>query len=132
MLSYYDFKNNRRKILMCKKIYLGIPYTGMEEKSFSTVNRVAAQLMKKGHIVFSPISQNHPIAMQEGLPTEWSFWKKFDIEFLKWCDALYVIKFPGWKRSKGLLAEMNLATDYGKEQVFMEINENGEISECTG
>ena len=115
-----------------KKIYVGLPYTGMEEESFKVANKATAMLMKMGNIVFSPISQNHPVAMQEEMPTEWDFWESFDTEFLKWCDALYAIKIPGWEKSTGLTAERKIAAELGKEIVFMEPDETGNLTICTG
>ena len=44
-----------------KKIYLAIPYSGHIEKSFRLANEIAAELIQKGFIVFSPISMSHPI-----------------------------------------------------------------------
>ena len=53
------------------KIYLAIPYSGIEEESFAVANKITAHLMYQGHIVFSPISMNHMIAKEYGLPTSW-------------------------------------------------------------
>jgi len=104
-----------------RTIYLGVPYTGMEEESFIAVNKAAAILMKEhGHVVFSPISQNHPIAKQEGLPTDWAWWKKFDDVFIAMCDYLYVLKLDGWEDSTGLTAEIKLAKELGKTIVYLE------------
>ena len=55
------------------KIYLAIPYSGMAEESFRIANEVSAKLMNEGHIVFSPISHSHPIAIAHNLPTDWIF-----------------------------------------------------------
>lgn len=102
------------------KIYLAVPYSGMEEKSFIAVNRAAALLMGDGHVICSPISQNHPIAVQEGLPTNWEFWEKYDKNFIEWCDALYVLKLENWDTSVGVTAELKMAKELNKEIVFLE------------
>lgn len=103
-----------------QKIYLAIPYSGMEEESFKIANETAAELMIEGHIVYSPISHNHPIAKERGLPTGWEYWAAFDEEFIKWCDELYVINIgeDGHKlieKSKGCQAEIKIAKKLGKE-----------------
>ena len=36
-----------------RKIYLAIPYSRYEEKSFKLANEIAAEFLKEGHIVFS-------------------------------------------------------------------------------
>lgn len=102
------------------KIYLAIPYSGMGEKSFKISNEVSAELMNKGHIVFSPISHSHPIAISHNLPTDWEFWKKFDESFIEWCDELWVIIVGEnghelCNKSKGVTEEIKIAKSLNKE-----------------
>ena len=101
------------------KIYLAIPYSGMENISFIKANRAAAKLMLEGNIVFSPISMSHPIASQCDLPGDWEFWKKFDEAFIEWCDELHVVCLEGWGISKGVQAEMKIAKMMGKPIVLI-------------
>ena len=102
------------------KIYLAIPYTGQEEVSFETANNVAGDLMKQGHIVFSPISHTHPIAGQCKLPTHWDFWQRFDRSFIEWCNELWIAPFGDYKKSKGVMAEIEIARSMSKPVVFMD------------
>ena len=101
-----------------EKIYLAIPYTGMQEKSFKMANKVAAILMKQGKAVYSPISQSHPIALQEGLPTTWEYWKDVDIEFLKWCDTMFLVTMDGWEKGVGVQAEIKIAHELNKPIIY--------------
>lgn len=101
------------------KIYLAIPYTGHEQESFKTANLVAGKLMAQGHIVFSPISHTHPIAVECELPGGWDFWENFDRSFIGWCDELWVCDFKEYKRSKGVMSEIGIAHDIGKPVRFM-------------
>lgn len=101
------------------KIYLAIPYSGMERESFILANHVAAKLMREGHIVYSPISHAHPIAMQERLPTGWKYWAKTDGEFIRWCDKVCVIMKKGWQKSKGVRAELKLASTLKKGIAYL-------------
>jgi len=103
------------------KIYLAIPYKDDQEKSFELANKYAAKLMKEGNIVYSPISHNHPIAKQEGLPRGWDFWEKFDRVYVEWCDVLCVIMKDGWENSNGVKAEIELAKEYSKEIKYIDI-----------
>lgn len=101
------------------KIYLAIPYSGIEEKSFYIANKLSAILMKKGYIVFSPISHSHPIAIQESLPGTWEFWEKFDKSFIEWADRVYVVEIGKEgidliERSKGVQAEIKIANELKK------------------
>ena len=102
------------------KIYLAIPYTGNEIKSFQTANLVAGLLMNQGHIVLSPISHTHPIAQECDLPKEWGFWKKQDESFIGWCDELHIVKLNGYENSTGVNAEIEIAKTLGKPVKYIE------------
>jgi hypothetical protein len=101
------------------KIYLAIPYSGMEQLSFDTANRIAGQLMREGHIVFSPISHSHPIAQTCELPTHWDYWREADTSFLEWCDEILVVMMPGWDLSRGVTAELEIGLRMGKPAKFI-------------
>jgi len=118
------------------QIYLACPYSHKDPKvkypfhweqikarilqaRFNAVNQAAADLMARGHIVFSPISHSHPISVQCGLPGDWEFWRQFDESFIAWCDEVHVLQLPGWDRSSGVQAEMEIARDLGKTIMFI-------------
>jgi len=96
-------------------IYLASPYTDSDpavmEKRFQVVNKVAAELMKQGYLIFSPISHTHPIAVAGGLPRGWEFWARYDRCILRACIGLMVLKQSGWEESKGVRAELKLAAE---------------------
>ena len=98
-------------------IYLAVPYTHPDRAvrlaRFRAVNKAASLLMQQGHHVFSPISHSHPIAEEGGLPTSWEFWEKYDIEVLKMCSQVIVLMLDGWKESKGVAAEIEIAEGLG-------------------
>ena len=99
-------------------IYLACPYSHPDEAGrvarFRAANITAGRLIAKGHVVYSAISHTHPIAVENGLALDWSFWKSIDTYFLEMCDAVYVLKYPGWAESKGIAAEVQLAKSLGK------------------
>lgn len=103
-----------------RKLYLAIPYTGIEDVSFEVANITAARLMNEGNIVFSPISHSHYIAAEGGLEKGWDYWCTFDIEFIKWCDIVMVVKLDGWDKSKGVLSEIAIAQSMGKPVEFID------------
>lgn len=78
---------------MSKITYLSIPYTFNPEKSFEIANIVAARLMSKGYIIFSPISHSHPIAdyLDTELRTSQEFWMKQDIPLVSKCDEMIIV-----------------------------------------
>ncbi|MCK9326206.1 MAG: DUF1937 family protein [Bacteroidales bacterium] len=81
---------------------------------FWQVNRVAGELMKRGYVVFSPISMTHPIAGVCSLPGTWDFWKLQDLPFLDWADELHVLCISGWDTSVGVTAEVEYFRAAGK------------------
>lgn len=107
-----------------KKIYLSIPYTWNPERSFEIANKVAAELMLAGNVVYSPISMGHNIAnyLSEEARTSSDWWRKYEPAFIEWCDEMHVVVIDaehtapvhaaGWaliRDSKGCQAEMQIA-----------------------
>lgn len=110
-----------------KKIYLSIPYTWNPEKSFEIANKVAAELMLAGNVVYSPISMGHSIApyLPAEAQTSSGWWRKFEPAFIEWCDEMVVVKIGPSEiardlifTSKGVQAEMHLARGLGKPIKF--------------
>lgn len=97
-----------------KVIYLASPYSHpdplVREQRFKAVCEYAANLMKDGEMVYSPIAHSHPIA-QFGLPKEWEFWEQYDRFFISKCDELFVLMIDGWDKSKGVDAEIEIANE---------------------
>ena len=74
--------------------------------------------MAQGHIVYSPISHSHPIAVQCDLPLDYDHWEEADKAFIDWCDAVYVVRIPGWKKSTGVTKEIEYARSQGKGVIY--------------
>lgn len=106
-----------------KKIYLATPYShndpAIRQKRYEEINRVASSLMKQGHIVYSPISSTHQIAVDCELPTDFKYWEASCKAFIEWCDVLVVYESDGWKESIGVQAEIKYACFIGKPMVFI-------------
>lgn len=101
-------------------IYLACPYSHddpeVRRMRFDAANTMAAILLKKGDMVFSPLSHTHPILCDkkaEGISHGWDFWAEFDTKILSVCRILYVIMIDGWKQSKGVIAEIGIAKGLG-------------------
>lgn len=113
-----------------KIIYLAVPYTWNPDKAFEIANKMAAKLMKEGHIVFSPISHSHPVAdyLDSSLRTSQKFWMYQDLPILERCDELWVIEMGenGQKlisNSKGCISEIKKAKDLRKPVRYIRYNE---------
>ncbi len=103
-------------------IYLASAYSHpdphVREWRFREACRAAANLLRAGITVFSPIAHSHPIA-QFGMPTSWEFWSQVDREYLARCDVLAVLTLPGWRESVGVQAEIGFARELGLPVEFV-------------
>lgn len=104
-------------------IYLACPYShpnsDVREYRFRHANQAAAKLMREGHIVYSPISHTHPIAVDGDLPLDWAYWQSVDEFYIRLCEKVVVLMLTGWKSSKGVQAEIEIARALDKPVEFM-------------
>jgi len=110
-----------------KKIYLATPYShpdaSVRHNRFLEVNKAAAEMMRRGLLVFSPISHTHPIAEAGDLPKGWDFWEQYDRTFIEWADELHVLMLDGWYESTGVTAEIKIANKMRKPIFYIQTNE---------
>jgi nucleoside 2-deoxyribosyltransferase len=103
-------------------IYLASPYShpdpAVRERRFRAACSAAAFLLQAGHAVFSPIAHGHVLA-EHGLPTDWSFWQRYDHEHLERCDEVIVLMLNGWEESAGVRAEIRRAHELGKTVCYL-------------
>lgn len=111
------------------KIYLAIPYTFGPSFSFDIANRVCADLMSKGHVVFSPISHSHPVAdhLPKELRTDADWWMNQDLPFVEWADCVCVVRIGRLgdvliEKSKGVQMELKRANELNKPIHIIEYN----------
>ena len=108
-------------------IYLASPYTScwsgadasvQQKARFDEACRVASLLMKRGHLVFSPIAYSHQFV---GSPYQatWDAWAEHDSKLVAAADELWVLKLAGWDSSKGVRAECELARSLGKPLAYI-------------
>jgi Domain of unknown function (DUF1937) len=98
-------------------IYLASPYSHpdplVREARFDAACRATAKLVRAGRVVVSPIVHGHPL-VRFGLPTDWGFLQRFDVEHLRRCDEVVVLQIDGWRESEGVQAELAEAAALGK------------------
>lgn len=103
-------------------IYLASPYShrhsSVKMERFHAVCKKAADLMRSGLFVFSPIAHTHPISLYD-LPGDWEFWKEYDEIMLKKCDKMLVLMLEGWETSKGVQAEVEFMQAAGKQVEYI-------------
>ena len=104
-------------------LYLACPYTHDYELVWqvrsAAVTRKAAELIRGGMSVFSPVT--HSRAMERyGLPTDWDFWESVCRAMLSRCDSMGVLQMPGWEESRGVGMEIRLAEELGIPMSLLE------------
>lgn len=105
-------------------IYLATPYShpekAVETLRFLKACEIAGSLMAAGVIVYSPIAHTHPIAEVCDLPRGWEFWERYDKAMLRGASKVVVAKMDGWQESKGVNAEISLASQMGIPVEYIE------------
>jgi hypothetical protein len=115
-------------------IYLASPYThpdpAVRAVRFRATCQTAAKLIREGQIVFAPIAHSHPMT-EFGLPADWQFWERYDVEFLRRCSELVVLKLDGWRESRGVQAEIDLALEMDLPIRYLDATWANESTEVT-
>lgn len=97
-------------------IYMASPYSdpdpAVRSARFDAACKYAAEAMREGQLVYSPIAHSHALA-ERGLPGDWAFWAEHSRSMLQRCDALVVLTLPGWQESRGVAAEIGIARALG-------------------
>ena len=95
-------------------IYLASPYTRPDPAGrqwrFEAASRATARMIREGMFVFSPVVHSHPLTRHR-LPGDWDFWQRYDRAHLVRCNEFMVLALDGWRESKGVQAEMAIATE---------------------
>lgn len=99
-------------------IYLAGPYSHelatVRHDRYVALSKKAAELMRDGHVVYSPITHGHVIARSNELPTEFNeFWRKQCFEMLRHSSQVMVLRLDGYHDSVGVNAEIGLAIQLG-------------------
>lgn len=94
-------------------IYLAGPYTHelatVRHDRYTALSKKAAELMREGHVIYSPITHGHVIARSHELPTGFDWWRKQCFEMLRHSSRVMVLRLDGYHDSVGVAAEIKLA-----------------------
>lgn len=101
-------------------IYLASPYSSplqgalglgiQKDRYLKALEFVTFTMLTKGPPVFSPIVYCHPIALANpALGTDAAYWQKFNMAFIRKCEAVFALILPGWESSKGMKVELEVA-----------------------
>lgn len=96
-------------------IYLASPYSHpdpvIKKTRFLLVEQCTAGLINQGYLVWSPIVHCYEMALKFQLPDHADFWKQYNFDFIRRCDAMFVLQIEGWQESKGVQMELHLAKE---------------------
>lgn len=94
-------------------IYLASPYSHpdpvIKKTRFLLAEQCTASLMNQGVLVWSPIVMCYDITQKFDLPDDAEFWKRYNYDFIRRSDGIYVLDIEGWQESKGVQMEIKLA-----------------------
>lgn len=103
-------------------IYLATPFSdpdpAVRQLRYDQALDFVAHSFRKGYNLYSPIVYGFAIAKLIGTG-DWSFWEQFDLDTLSRCDELWVLKLPGWERSRGVRAEIEFARVKGIPTIYL-------------
>ena len=75
----------------------------------------AAWLMQRNWAVHAPIAQGHQVTLH--LPSilahDHKFWMARDVQIVRCAQAMHLLPLTGWRDSRGVSEELNLAHDIG-------------------
>jgi hypothetical protein len=93
--------------------YLAGPFSSpdpeIRESRYRSINRIAADLMAQGRMVFSPISHSFAIwlAGNGHFAHDADVWYRHGMLMARRCDECLVVCLPGWRESKGVQMEID-------------------------
>jgi hypothetical protein len=100
-----------------KVVFISGPYRGNVEHNIIEARKAAAKLWASGYVVICPhLNTANFDYLYPEIPD--SVWLEGDLEILRRCDAIYMLK--GYISSQGAQAELKLALKTGKEIIFQE------------
>ncbi len=102
--------------------YLATPYShhdkAVVEQRVNETMRYAAELLKNGFLVFSPILHCHTLANAHSMPTDAQFWWNYNKAHLEMFKRVIVCEIPGWTASKGVAMEIEWAREHALELLY--------------
>ena len=106
------------KLTAYRLCYLATPYSRYPRGihfAFVDASAFAAELLKRGVKVYSPIAHTHPLAIYGNVdPLDHDIWLPFDQAMMDASDALIVAEMDGWETSRGIGHEMDYFRAAGK------------------
>jgi len=97
-------------------VYLASPFShddaAVRDARRVAACKVAARLMHEGIPVFSPIAHSCAIEEHFKAPEGFNFWMLQDIPILVCASKLVVLMLDGWRESRGVTRELEIARQF--------------------
>jgi len=110
-------------------LYLAAPYTHpdpvVRNERVQLVNAAAAELIRMGRVVFSPLTMTHPLDILLAKESETlgsDYWVKFDEAFMEFCSDIAVLRLDGWKDSSGVAREIRFFSERGRPIYYFDFD----------
>lgn len=130
--------NATSRLADARMIYLASPHSHTDERVRETryhqACRASAELFERGHYVYCPIAHTHLTAQYMLDALKWERWAAYDEMMLGLCSTLVVLTLAGWRESRGVTAEIAMATKMNMPVLYMAIDSNRAFEltkECT-
>ena len=111
-------------------LYLAGPYTHpdpeVREARYHIITSVAAEIVARGRIVFSPLTMTHPIDKLLSKNTETlgsDYWVRFDESFMEFCSEMAVLMLNGWDKSSGVAREIKYFRERGRPIYYLKYSQ---------
>ena len=104
-------------------LYLASPYSHPDPTArqwrFEAACKATAAMLRAGFNTYSPIAHSHVVAAHGLDGMDHAFWMHVDQPYVDWCAAVVVLMLPGWRESKGVAAEIEIARKAGKPITYI-------------
>lgn len=108
-------------------VYLACPYShpdmAVRLERFEASAHAAAELIRRGMFVYSPITMTHPIDLvlaEEGGSMGSDYWCDFDEAFMQICSEMVILTIDGWQDSRGIAREKKFFEASGKPVKYLQ------------
>lgn len=113
-------------------VYLACPYSHLDMavrlERFDASTHAAAELIRRGMFVYSPITMTHPVDLvlaEEGGSMGSDYWCDFDEAFMDVCAEMIILTIPGWEQSRGIAREKEHFASRGKPVRYLKRHSDG-------
>lgn len=106
-------------------IYIASPYSHPDpvimRTRFLLAQEYCAALINQGEFPYSPIVHCHEMALRYKLPTDFEYWRNYNLDMLRRADSMTVMTIPGWEESVGVKAETAAARAVNLPVFYMSV-----------